>query len=290
MSFAESLCYLLNRKGRDYRETHARRRREQASPARVRDYQRRFGLDGGRLRRYVDDGGSFLQRYDGAFRRYRTAFPRPDHFAGRGVLVIGSGRGVEVLHLTRDRGARFVTGVELDAELCRFSRRMLEDHGVANARIVQADMASVPAVPENSVDVVVSLATFEHIHDLRAVLLESHRVLKPGASLYSEFSPIWRHYYGSHLSAYLPFPWTHLLFSEETVRKTLTRLQGRPHGALYTGLNRMTLEDYRRVVASTPFQVLRFDMRTGSRLKKLLHRLPLLREYFAGSVVLELRK
>lgn len=126
------------------------------------------------------EAGSFLERYQGAIRAYARSFPDPDCFRDRDVLVIGAGRGADVLHLGHDRGDRRVIAVDIDADLCRFSRRMLEDHGIANASILCADMASVPAIPSGSIDHVVSIATSEHIRDLQGALIESHRVLRPG--------------------------------------------------------------------------------------------------------------
>jgi ubiquinone/menaquinone biosynthesis C-methylase UbiE len=285
----EALCYLLNRGGRHYARRIDGEVDRAAESAFALKYRDRFRPPDGVAERYVRASGSFLGRYEQAVRRY-AAFPG-EAFAGRRVLVIGAGRGVDVLHLAHDRGAAHVTGVEIDEGLCEFARGMLADHGVRNATIVCADMAAASAVPSESAELAVSMATFEHVMDLPGVLRETFRVLRPGGTLHAEFSPIWRHYYGSHLGKYLPFPWTHLLFDEETVGRTLTRLQRRPHAPpIYRGLNRLSLAEYRRIAEESPFEVLSFELTTRSRLKRALHRIPVLNEYVAGGVVLRLRK
>jgi ubiquinone/menaquinone biosynthesis C-methylase UbiE len=290
MRMPEALCYLLNLRGRHcFREIERAEARTAASGFAA-EHRRRFSLPDLAEELYAGGGASFLCRYEQSIRRHRAAFPG-DTLAGRRVLVIGAGSGADVLHLAQDRGAEHVTGVEIDEALCDFSRRMLGKHGVRNATILCADMASVPALPPASMDLAISMATFEHVADLAGVLRETARVLRRGGMLHGEFSPIWRHYYGSHLGKYLPFPWTHLLFGERTVRRTLERLQRRPQpGPLYHGLNRHTLAQYRRIFLASPLEVVSFDLVTKSPLKKLLHRIPLLHEYVAGGVVVRLRK
>ncbi len=285
MNAAEALCYVLNIGGRRSFDRIGREEDVLASSLAAQEYVARFPSVAERYLR----AGSFVSRYEHAVREYTRAFP-DDTIRGRRVLVIGAGRGTDVLHLARDREANHVVGVEIDRELAAFSRAMLTDHGVTNAEIVHTDMANVPQIPDASFDLAVSMATFEHVMDLPRVLHETARVLRPGGILHAEFSPIWRHYYGSHLGKYLPFPWTHLLFSERTVHRTLARLQKIPQPPLYRGLNRLTLADYRRIFAESPFRVLSFRLETRSRLKRALHRVPGVAEFVAGGVVVRLAR
>ena len=52
---------------------------------------------------------------------------------------------------------------------------------------------------DNSFDAIVSLATFEHIHELPKALEELHRVLKTDGYIYTSFGPIWTSAKGHHL-------------------------------------------------------------------------------------------
>ena len=51
-----------------------------------------------------------------------------------------------------------------------------------------------------SFDLAVSDAVFEHCRDLEHVLLEAHRVLRPGGFLYATYGPMWYCFGGDHFS------------------------------------------------------------------------------------------
>jgi len=282
-SLAELVCCLLNR--RDARAVPQGR----AAPPPVStvfvDWYRDEFWDGDKERsRPYEQAGSFLKRLDGALAFLKRTFP-DDFFEGRSVVEIGSGRGPDVLAVAKYKRAAHVVGVEIDVALASSSARMLADHRVDNAEIVCADMADVPEIQGECADIVFSNAAFEHVADLPRVLAETHRILKPGGALFAAFSPVWRHYYGSHLGHELPFPWTHLLFSESTVRHSLEMLHGqRQEGPLYSGLNRMTVRDYRRVLAESAFHASgRMYQTSRSRVLSLPRRVPIVSEYYSGT-------
>jgi 2-polyprenyl-3-methyl-5-hydroxy-6-metoxy-1,4-benzoquinol methylase len=98
-------------------------------------------------------------------------------------------------------------------------------HQQAVGRLVAAYGEALPVEPE-SVDLVVSLSTFEHFPDGAAVLREIHRVLRPGGRLFANFQPVWTSSAGHHLHhiesvARLIPPWAHLLWTPATMRRAL---------------------------------------------------------------------
>jgi SAM-dependent methyltransferase len=98
-------------------------------------------------------------------------------------------------------------------------------HQGAIGRLVAAYGEALP-VEAGSVDLVMSLSTFEHFHDGTSVLREMHRVLRPGGRLFVNFQPVWTSSAGHHLhhigsvARVIP-PWAHLLWTPVSMRQAL---------------------------------------------------------------------
>jgi len=291
MKFIELICYLLNYKGKEFFKKQKHYHLNKISNGCVNFYKTEFWKDDDESSTfYIEKSGSFLNRLKNAINFFNCYFEKED-FTNKIVLEIGTGRGTNILFLSKYSKAKFIYGVEISPRAANFSRKMLKDHKITNAEIICRDMASVPEIKDNSVDLIISIAAFEHIMDLKAVLEESFRILKSGGIVYSSFSPIWRHYYGSHLGKEIPFPWTHLIFSEPTVRKTLERLQGKSQKSLlYEGLNKLTLADYKRIIKSTSFKSYKIYQTSSHPIKKIIKNIPIFNEYFAGSINIVLEK
>lgn len=117
------------------------------------------------------------------------------------VLVQGTGTGWDVISWAALRPREIIATDLYDfseswseiAEYCnatygvpvRFQTAPLEDHGFLAA---------------GTVDLAVSDAVFEHCKDLRAVLAETRRVLRPGGRVYAGYGPLWYGPGGDHFS------------------------------------------------------------------------------------------
>jgi SAM-dependent methyltransferase len=104
--------------------------------------------------------------------RYRFAARFVAH---KRVLDIACGEGYGAAALLR-AGAASIIGVDISAEACEHARRR---YGV-DARLGSADQIPLPA---QSVDVVVSFETIEHVEKPAAFLDECLRVLAPAGTL-----------------------------------------------------------------------------------------------------------
>lgn len=111
------------------------------------------------------------------YRRHEAAY---QCFAGScaraRVLDAGCGEGYGAARLS-DAGARLVVGVDLDRTTLRHVRATYP-----GVRPVYGNLVALP-LRANSVDVVVSAQTIEHLWDQAAFVRECQRVLRPGGQL-----------------------------------------------------------------------------------------------------------
>lgn len=104
--------------------------------------------------------------------RYRFA---KDFVRGKRVLDIACGEGYGAAGLAK-AGAASVIGVDIAADACETARRK---YGL-DARV--GDAQQIP-LPDQSVDVVVSFETIEHVDDPAGFVAECSRVLAPEGTL-----------------------------------------------------------------------------------------------------------
>jgi SAM-dependent methyltransferase len=150
-----------------------------------------------------------------------------------------------------------------------------ERHGAV--RSLRGRASSVP-LPDASLDCAFSSNAFQHVHDLPETLTELARVLRPGGLVYANYGPVWSGPDGSHIEeliwegkrydfwdqSLLP-SWSHLVFDEGELAAFLEPL----HGVGLAGavaryvhrsdwINRLFFDDYARIFAESPFQVVAF--------------------------------
>lgn len=134
--------------------------------------------------------------------------------------------------------------------------------------------ARASGLDEESVDVVVSSSAFEHIDRLDEVLIEMHRVLRPGGLLFSHFGPLWSTCYGHHLwfvhegtlityhNTLLP-PWSHLLRSRAEMYAWCDGVMDKALADAIVAFvfdsgeqNRLFFDDYERIADGSPLEVI----------------------------------
>jgi len=117
---------------------------------------------------------------------------------GLTVLDFGSGMGGLSFELVQ-RGAKRVVGVDLNRQRMQFARKSLEEiHPEMKSRI-RFVHGTLNQVSENeSFDLIISKATFEHLFDIPSVLDGFARLLKPGGSVLLGFGPLYHSPWGDH--------------------------------------------------------------------------------------------
>lgn len=103
---------------------------------------------------------------------------------GARVLEIGCGRGVGVELILDVFGAAAVDAFDLDPQMVALAERRLSSRG-SRVRLWVGDAAAINA-PEAAYDAVFDFGIIHHVPNWRGVLVEVHRVLRPGGLLLAE--------------------------------------------------------------------------------------------------------
>lgn len=128
------------------------------------------------------------RRSDAHLARYMLArsFVRPNDV----VLDAACGLGYGSAILWEGSEASSVTGVDCDEGAVEYAR---QNYGSARPGLayLTANVEELPAVPSNSVDLVVSFETIEHLENPERFLGEMKRVLKPGGRFICSVPNLW---------------------------------------------------------------------------------------------------
>lgn len=187
-----------------------------------------------------------------------------DEVQDRIVLDFGCGPGAEAVEVA-ERGARFVVGLELRQKWIEEARARAEQRGVA-AKCYFGTGWSDP------VDVILSLDSFEHFADPPDILRRMRALLKPTGCVIASFGPTWYHPLGGHI--YSVVPYAHLLFRESALVRwrSLYKRDG-ARSILESGLNKLTIKRFERLVAESPFRLAEFETVPIRRLRPLANHL-----------------
>jgi ubiquinone/menaquinone biosynthesis C-methylase UbiE/glycosyltransferase involved in cell wall biosynthesis len=158
---------------------------------------------------------------------------------GKRILEIGCGDGSLLKTIAKYFRPSYIVGIDSTLEgnrgldLYRDTPAVKKD----NWEIKDGDALALP-FDDNSFDIVISVASFEHITDISKCLSEIKRVLKPGGSFYTDFAPIWSSIVGHHWYNWIEEknqlipPWGHLWMSETEMLHYLAPTQGKQQAEL----------------------------------------------------------
>ena len=235
---------------------------------------------------------------------YRALFDPFVSFENKTVLDLGCIRGY-LLHSFLQHNKFTAIGADLVSYYLSDARR---DYG-DTIQFIQTTPTSIP-LPDNSVDVVYTIDTVEHLSQPKELFMDVFRVLKPGGQFLIHFNP-WFHPHGSHLEDIIAFPWPQVFFSMDTLLTVAAKLYDSPayNTSCYfldnkgnknpnpftdrdtwnTYLNFMTIKKFNRLLKELPFEV-RHQEHIGfggntfkiSRLVRGLARVPVLDEFFTS--------
>ena len=259
-----------------------------------------------------DSNEQYFQQRVAETSHYRALFKPFVSFAGKTVLDLGCNRGY-LLHSFLQHEDFAAIGADLVPYYLKDARR---DYGDI-IKFVQTTPTTIP-LADNSVDVVYTIDTVEHLSEPKQIFMEVFRVLKPGGEFLVHFNP-WLHPHGSHLEDIIAFPWPHVFFSMDTLLQVAAKLYDSPayitscyfrdnegkkkpnpfvnRDVWGTYLNYMTIRKFNRLLQELPFEV-KHQERIGfggntfklSRFTRGLAQAPVLDEFFTSVLFTVLRK
>lgn len=273
---------------------------------------RRFGFRKAEITRF-DSMDNWVSERVEQISDYVDLFSPYVSFEGKTVLELGSNRGY-LLDSFLQRQQFDAIGAEIDPESLDFARTTYGDR----IKFVESTPTTLP-LDDESIDVIYTIDTVEHLSDPKAIFEECLRVLRPGGMMLVHFSA-WLAPYGSHLEDVIPIPWANSIFSMDTLLDVAAHLYESPDYdvACYyidekTGgrrpnpfldkpkweefLNRITIRKFRRLLKALPFDVVHFEnigfggksFKAGKIVGKL-SQFPVAEEFFTKATFAVLRK
>ena len=238
---------------------------------------------------------------------------------GKDVIDFGSGQGNLALYLAEAKRPRRIVGVELHSPSV----------ALANERAKQLDLPEGTSIeflegaedgmplPDQSFDTLLAFDCMEHVMQPRAVLLDWHRVLRPGGRALLEWYP-YLNPWGPHTESLIPVPWAHLVFGQRAMMRVAERIYDSPDyvprawdveddGSRSPNkwrkwenfreqgyINELTLPRFRRLVDEVGFDIDRLDRfgfwtdKPQAPVGRLLSKAPRLGELFTSFYLIEL--
>jgi SAM-dependent methyltransferase len=187
-----------------------------------------------------------------------------DETSGRTVLDFGCGPGHEVVEMAQ-HGAAHVIGIDIQDKWLRIAKERADSAGVA-------DRCTFAKTWSEAVDAIVCVDCFEHFADPAGILRHMRSLLKNGGRVLVSFGPPWGHPLGGHL--YSIFPFSHLVFPDSAlVRWRSTIKTDGARTILESGLNKMTVRRFERLIARSPFTFETFEVVPIRKLRRIANRL-----------------
>ena len=166
-----------------------------------------------------------------------------DRWAGKKVLEVGCGSGIDAVEFARN-GA-IVTATDITDNAVKLTKMLAEEAGV-NIKVVQASADKLP-FKDDAFDLLYSYGTLHHIPDVDKAMSEIHRVLRPGgtvmAMLYNRDSLLYAYsiIYLHGILHDIGDGWlmgsllgNTLLTEDELISRYSERIEGCPYTKVYT--------------------------------------------------------
>ncbi|MGF1572806.1 MAG: class I SAM-dependent methyltransferase [Sumerlaeia bacterium] len=176
----------------------------------------------------------------------------------------------------KKRGLRIVDAGAGDGILCAqlslfghqaicVDREDWRDEQARHLPFIQNELENIDQVESDSVDVVISFNTFEHVQDPEMVLNELLRILKPKGLFYTHFGPLYHSPWGLHCYRTLHMPYAQFLFSSEFIEEKLQKYGVKDLGKDSTSLqplNKWSLNKFEVLFHSSGHELLKFEKQT----------------------------
>jgi|ERR1051326_126829 SAM-dependent methyltransferase len=189
-----------------------------------------------------------------------------DEFTDKVVLDFGCEGGIDSVEIAQ-HGARRVIGIDLYENSLEQARQRARAGGVGNR------CSFITEVKEKA-DVIITLDSFEHFSDPVGILKTMENVLTKDGYVLACFGPTWFHPLGGH--GFSIFPWAHLVFTERAFMHWYGDFAPEKptcFAEVRSGLNKMTIKRFERIVAASDFRFASFETVPIRRLRPLANRL-----------------
>lgn len=229
--------------------------------------------------------------HEASARRFLARFGDRLDFTDKRVLDVGCATGA-LCGVVAEAGAGRVVGV--DVELPPRALEALHDHhGAAADRIELVETSGdLSELGDERFDVVISKESMEHYDDPETFTALMAARVAPSGDLVIGVGPLWKAFDGGHMGYMTRLPWAHLLFPEDVIMAERRRYRPEEHAASFSeirgGLNKMTLERFERIIASTGLEPRYVKPNAGEhpavKAMDKFARIPPLREYLTNNV------
>ncbi|HUI08012.1 MAG TPA: class I SAM-dependent methyltransferase [Verrucomicrobiae bacterium] len=191
--------------------------------------------------------------------------------ADRTMLDVGASVHAYALEAALTKGVRRYEGVDLGIERHWKTPRVEFVGDAGNVGRLTRMNAGRLEFADEAFDCILTISTFEHFLDPAGVLVEMHRVLRPGGVALVTFEPVWTASYGHHLhhlgaiGKRVP-DWGHLYLTETQMRAALATQPWPDDGPLdveqairwiYHGgeINRFDIRRLKEVFRCSPLEI-----------------------------------
>ncbi|HRH93097.1 MAG TPA: class I SAM-dependent methyltransferase [Candidatus Peribacteria bacterium] len=174
--------------------------------------------------------------------KLQSSIVYPEFFplaGGETVVNLGCGVGPQAVTYT-GKFSRMV-GVDLNAERLEASKILLAEHGVQNYETLCAPVEKT-GLPDASFDKALAIDIIEHLPDPLGILIEAHRLLKPGGELLVSVPAMHDHY---------------VHFAKAIAKLLGRKTKDTPHGHLDAHNSEYSVDGWLRLMAQTPMKVMR---------------------------------
>jgi len=211
------------------------------------------------------------------------------NYEGLTILDLGCGHGAISIDLAI-KGAKKIVGVDLDQERIDFANENLKTNYPHFIDKITFECIDFRTLNNNTFDVIISKASFEHFLELDTVLADMKDKLKIGGKIITGFGPLYNSPWGDHNRLRHKLPWTHVIFPEAHFIKKLNKTREKKVENIYDlGLNGFSLKKYIQIFNNTEgLAVIDFrtnvSKKTSMRFFNLLTYIPFLKEYFTYNI------
>jgi SAM-dependent methyltransferase len=167
--------------------------------------------------------------------------------AGKVVMELGCGHGWLIASLPETAKAARAIGADVE------SHTTWHQHGDSRVTFIEGDLSRENLVAPESVDVVISRVTFEHITRPLQMIQAVFDVLRFGGKLWVRTN-LYRGRNASHRYREVFFPWPHLLFENEVCEAFYREHHG-VENRRFSWVNGMTIAHYLQAFRDTGFDI-----------------------------------